>query len=66
MKKDPYKKGTKPPKDPNELTPESWLDDLAAKMDYGKGVSREEAIKRINELTLILEENRKNKDKLSS
>ena len=58
---DPYKKGTKPPKT-NELTAESIIEDIARKMDYGVGVTVEEALRRIKEFSEKSEESKNKKE----
>jgi hypothetical protein len=55
--KDPYKRGTKPVGDPNEITPESFF----YKLMEQTGLTREELLKKLNELTLKLEELKKQK-----
>lgn len=48
--KDPYKKGTKPSIDPDELTPESFLKKLMKQT----GLTKEELFKKLDELSILL------------
>lgn len=60
-KPSPYKKGTKPPKT-DELTAESIIEDVARKMDYGAGVTVEDALRRLDEFSKKIEELKRKND----